>query len=71
MEVDILRSMANNHPIFSNPEKAFDYAMEWINKTNRLKYFHQLVGNALYNATKTPEENIEHLKELYKEFVDV
>ncbi|MEX2484771.1 MAG: hypothetical protein WED10_09430 [Brumimicrobium sp.] len=67
MEVDILRSMAGDHPIFSNPEKAFDYAMEWAEKTNKLRQFHQLVGNVLWN-TNFPEEKIEHLKSLYKEY---
>lgn len=67
VEIEPLRSMANDHPIFSNPEKAFDYAMEWAEKTNQLKHFHQLVGSVLWD-TAPPEERIEQLRLLYKEY---
>lgn len=70
IEVEPLRYMANDHPIFSNPEKAFDYAMEWAEKTNKLKHFRQLVGNILW-STDSSEEKIEQLKPLYKEYIKI
>lgn len=56
-----------NHPFFGNPEKIYNYAMEWVEKTNQLKHFHQLVGNVLWN-TDLPDAKIEALKLLYKEY---
>lgn len=70
MEVDVLRALAGKLPVFSNPEKAFDYAMEWIDKTQKLEHFHQLVGNVLWN-TESSEEKIEELKLLYKEYANI
>lgn len=67
IEIEPLRSMSNSHPVFSNPERAFDYAMEWAEKANQLKHFHQLVGNILWD-TSPPEERIEQLRHLYKEY---
>lgn len=59
-----------NHPFFGNPDKMYNYAMEWVDKAQELQQFHQLVGNILWN-TNLPEEKIEELKILYMEFASV
>lgn len=58
----------NKHPFFGNPEKMYNYAIEWMDKAQKMQHFHQLVGNILWNPS-SPEEKIEQLRYLYKEYV--
>lgn len=60
----------DNHPFFGNPEKMYNYAMEQAEKFDKLRHFHQLVGNTLWGIN-SPEEKMEELKNLYKEYLKV
>lgn len=62
--------LIDRHPIFSDPEKSMEYAMEWIEMANTLKLFRQSVGIVLWNMD-SPEEKIEELKELYSEYIKI
>ncbi len=67
LETDEEPNLFTNHPFLGNPEKLYNYAMEWVDKAQKLGQFHQLVGNVLWN-TNPPEERIEQLRLLYKEY---
>lgn len=62
------KRLIDRHPVFSNPEKAMDYAMEWIEKANTLKQFQLIVGQVL-DSMDSPEEKIKYLKEIYADYI--
>lgn len=49
------------HPLFSNPQKAAEYAIEYMEKYNIMKRFHDQVLNIAFSSEKTSEEKIEEI----------
>lgn len=52
------------HPIFSNPTKAAEYAMDWMQKASDLNRFYWQVSNILGTSDMAPEEKLARIQEL-------
>lgn len=52
------------HPIFSNPMKAAEYAMEWQDKAAKMNKFYWQVSNILGIIDMSPEEKVSKIQEL-------
>lgn len=52
------------HPIFSNPTKAAEYAMDWMQKASDLNRFYWQVSNILGISDMTPGEKLARIQEL-------
>ncbi len=53
-----------NHPIFSNPTKAAEYAMDWMQKASDLNRFYWQISNIMGTVDMSPEEKIANIQEL-------
>lgn len=53
-----------NHPIFSDPTKAAEYAMDWMQKASDLNRFYWQVSNVLEIVDMSPEEKIARIQDL-------
>lgn len=53
-----------DHNIFSHPQRAAEYAMDWARKANELNKFYWQVANILGNLDTTQDVKIEQIEKL-------
>lgn len=54
----------SNHPIFSNPEKAAEYAVGWMEKADKMNKFYWQVSHILGIVDMSPIEKLEEIQKM-------
>ena len=52
------------HPIFSNPEKAAEYAIEYMEKYDVMKRFYDNVSRVIWNSDLNPDKKLNEILKL-------